>query len=215
MQSTSYCVAVRPRRRSRRDALDALAVGVDQVTFGLGCTPAGTRRGSRPLAQLAVPGLQRARAVAGSSTIGVDAGPDLRPSSRRRCPRRPPSIASGCELLRPAAARSGRGSGGRCRSSRPAPGPRPAIAARLVGGEVLQPALLPARRGDRREPLGVGGPVVADVDRRRRALEHVQLAAGARPGAASHCTAVAPVPMMATRLSARLSIGAPVGSPPV
>jgi hypothetical protein len=29
------------------DALDALAVGVDEVGARLGCTPAGTRRGSR------------------------------------------------------------------------------------------------------------------------------------------------------------------------
>ena len=31
----------------------------------------------------------------------------------------------------------------------------------------------------------------------------------------THCTAVAPVPMMPTRLSARFSSGAPSGSPPV
>ena len=30
----------------------------------------------------------------------------------------------------------------------------------------------------------------------------------------THCTAVAPVPMMATRLSASLAIAAPVGAPP-
>jgi|GEM_PF-4341469 len=37
----------------------------------------------------------------------------------------------------------------------------------------------------------------------------------ARARCGMHCTAVAPVPMMATRLSASLSIGAPRGSPPV
>ena len=61
------------------------------------------------------------------------------------------------------------------------------------------------------EPLGVGRPVVAHVDRRRRALEDVELLARAWPGAGTHCTDVAPVPMIATRLSASWSIGAPVG----
>ena len=37
----------------------------------------------------------------------------------------------------------------------------------------------------------------------------------ARARCGTHCTAVAPVPMIATRLSASLSIGAPDGSPPV
>src|SRR5581483_7820169 len=44
-----------------------------------------------------------------------------------------------------------------------------------VGGEVLQPPLLPARLGDGREPVGVRGFVATHVDRRRGALEHVQL----------------------------------------
>ena len=39
--------------------------------------------------------------------------------------------------------------------------------------EVLHPPFLPARL-QTSGPLGVGGPVVADVDRRRRALEHEQ-----------------------------------------
>jgi hypothetical protein len=37
----------------------------------------------------------------------------------------------------------------------------------------------------------------------------------ARARCGTHCTAVAPVPMMATRLPASLSMGAPEGSPPV
>jgi hypothetical protein len=40
-------------------------------------------------------------------------------------------------------------------------------------------------------------------------------ASQARARSGTHCTAVAPVPMMATRLSPRRSIGAPAGSPPV
>jgi len=37
----------------------------------------------------------------------------------------------------------------------------------------------------------------------------------ARARCGTHCTAVAPVPMMATRLSASLESGAPAASPPV
>ena len=59
-------------------------------------------------------------------------------------------------------------------------------------------------RGDLGEPLGVGGPVVAHVDRRRRALEDVELPA--RPGEVRARTAptVAPVPMMADALVGQL-----------
>src|SRR6201989_1233807 len=45
----------------------------------------------------------------------------------------------------------------------------------LVGGEVLQPALLPARGGDPGEPGRVDRVVAPRVDRGRRALEDVQL----------------------------------------
>jgi hypothetical protein len=56
--------------------------------------------------------------------------------------------------------------------------------------------------------------VAADIERRRRALEHEQVPA--RPGQVGHALpAVAPVPMKATRVSASFSIGAPEGSPPV
>ena len=51
--------------------------------------------------------------------------------------------------------------------------------ARLHGGEVLEPALLPPGRRHVREPLRVGWPVVAHVDGGRRALEDVELCAGA------------------------------------
>ena len=58
--------------------------------------------------------------------------------------------------------------------------------ARHEGVEVLHPALLPARL-ERRRPLRVGRPVGAHVDRRRRALEDVQLlGAGAEVRHALH-----------------------------
>jgi hypothetical protein len=47
-----------------------------------------------------------------------------------------------------------------------------------VGREVVEPPLLPARRRDLGEPPRVERAVVADVDRRRGPLEHVQLLAG-------------------------------------
>ena len=53
-------------------------------------------------------------------------------------------------------------------------------AAGLVGGEVLQPPLLPPRGGDLGEPVRVGRSVVAYVDRGRCALEDVQLLARSR-----------------------------------
>ena len=60
--------------------------------------------------------------------------------------------------------------------------PRPAVVDQVLldrdagslEGEVLAAPTLPARL-ERREPLGIGGPVPPPVDRRRRALEHVQV----------------------------------------
>ena len=79
-----------------------------------------------------------------------------------------------------------------------------ARAAGLVRGEILQPALLPARRGDVCEPVRIDRRVGAHIDRGRRALEDVELACtrGARCG--THCTAVAPVPMIADALVGEL-----------
>ena len=66
---------------------------------------------------------------------------------------------------------------------------------------------------ERGGPVRIGGPVGPHVDGRRRALEHVQvLRRPARCG--TTCTAVAPVPMMPTRLSRSFS-RFPSESPPV
>src|SRR5438067_1369840 len=47
-------------------------------------------------------------------------------------------------------------------------------------GEILEPALLPTRRGHLGEPLGIGRPVVPHVHRRRCSLEDEQLLARLR-----------------------------------
>src|SRR5690348_10527036 len=57
-------------------------------------------------------------------------------------------------------------------------------AAGLVGGEVLQPALLPARGGDPGEPGRVDRVIAPRVDRGRRALEDIPLPGV--PGQARH-----------------------------
>ena len=54
------------------------------------------------------------------------------------------------------------------------------VAAGLVRGEIFEPALLPAWRRDGRKPFWIDRRVGADIDRRRRALENVELFAGAR-----------------------------------
>ena len=186
------------------DPLDALAVGVDQVRAGLveGLQVFVVEAG--PLAELAVPGLQllgrlavlrrwrRTRARISSIFSKSES------SNAATC-------SAACAGLRAAAAmilarmRRDRSVQPSCTRS------SSAAAAGLVGGEVLQPALLPAGRRDAGEPFRIDRRVGAHVDRRGRALEDVELPCRPGRGAARHCTAVAPVPMIATRLSASLS----------
>ena len=76
MQSTSYSTPLATTPAWLGDALDALAVGVDEVGAGLvvGLQVLVVEAG--PLAELAVPGLQVLGRV-GSSTICVDPPADL------------------------------------------------------------------------------------------------------------------------------------------
>ncbi len=128
---------------------------------------------ARALAQLAIPGLEVLRGVAVLHD-GVDAGPDLFHlfvvgvfecgQHVRRCH----LLARQLHDPRANAARQ----------------IRPAVlhqilfcrAARLIGGEVLEPALLPPLGRDARKPFGIDRCVGPHVHRRWRALEHPERA---------------------------------------
>ena len=159
------------------DPLDALAVGVHQMDGGgveglqIGVMKAG------PLAQLPVPGLQ----MIGGRRVGhdlVDPCADLVHFGEV-------GIFVGGQHVRHGAL------GGRQLADLLADASRqigPAvlhqidlgIAAGLIRGEVLEPALLPARRGHARKPVGVDRRVVSNIDRRRRALKYMQRPTAAR-----------------------------------
>src|SRR5581483_5013510 len=163
------------------DPLDALAVGVDQghARFVERLQVLVVEAGA--LAQLPVPGLQRVsrRAVVDD---GLDPGPDLLHLLEV-------GVFEGVEQ-RVDAELATRGHALEQLGLHPPGDVGPAVLDQIlvaggaepahgVGGEVLQPPLLPARLGDGREPVGVRGFVATHVDRRRGALEHVQLPGGA------------------------------------
>ena len=166
---------------------------------------------ARPLAELAVPRLQR---LGGRRVLddGVDAGPDLVHllvvavlEGLRR-------YGSGVELVtrRPCRRRSGRGCAGRCRSSRPSRGPRrrsrrSAAWRSSAATRFCQPGSSVANHSG-----SIGWLLRTSIDDGVRWNTYSSCASRASGG--MHCTAVAPVPMMPTRLSARFVIGAPVGS---
>ena len=159
------------------DPLDALAVGVDQPharhveRLQIGVVEA------RPLAQLPVPGLQL---LGGLAVLHDRRGPraDLLHLFEVGI------LVGGQHLLRRALA--GRQLGDLLADAPRQVGPAVhhqvdlGVAAGLVGGEVLQPALLPAGRRDPREPLRIDRRVGAHVDRGRGALHDQQLLAGPR-----------------------------------
>ena len=173
MQSTSYSLPA-DHHAGLGDALHALAVGVDEVGAGLVERLQVLVVEAGPLAELPVPRLEalgRVRVL----DDRVDPGPDLLHLLEvgvlvgRHHP-------LGGELVRRELHDLAADAAGQV---------GPAVhhqvflghAAGLVGGEVLQPPLLPARRVDGGEPLRVDRVVVAHVDRRRRALEDVELLA--------------------------------------
>ena len=197
------------------DALDALAVGVDEVRARLVVRLQVLVVEARPLAELAVPGLQRlgGRGIARRSRPRARGS---RSSSRRRCPRTPRCMSLGVELAPGSPIVCTTRSRMRCEMSvqpsftRSSSAKPPVCSvAKLMSHFRCQPGSSVG------EPLRIDRVVVADVDRRRRALEHEELAARPARACGMHCTAVAPVPMMPTRLSASFVIGAPAGSPPV
>ena len=125
---------------------------------------------ARPLAQLAVPGLEglgRGRVL----DDGVDPGPDLVhllvvAGPEGGLDELGGELAAGADLGHDAVA-DALGDVGPAVLDQVLVGEAP----RLEGGEVAQPPLLPARL-ELLEPLGVDVVVVAHVDGRRRALEH-------------------------------------------
>ena len=89
MQSTSYSTPG-DHDAGLGDALDALAVGVDEVRAGLVVGLQVLVVEARPLAQLAVPRLEVLRRCPGPRRSSRP-GPGSPPSSRSRSPRTPPS----------------------------------------------------------------------------------------------------------------------------
>ena len=93
--------------------------------------------------------------------------------------------------------------------------------------EVLVGEATGLQRGEVGEPLAAASPAPSEANHSgsigwllRMSIDdgvrwNTNSSPESRASAGMHCTAVAPVPMMPTRLSARLVIGAPVGSPPV
>ena len=158
---------------------------------------------ARPLAQLAVPGLER---LGGGRVLDdlVDAARGSPPSSRRRCPRTAAMMSSGVNSSGGNGDDAVADAAARCRSSRPAPGPRRRSPPRLVWREVLEPlaAASPARASANHSG-SVGWLLRTSIDDGVRWNTYSSPAARARCG--MHCTAVAPVPMMPTRLSASSS----------
>ncbi len=159
------------------DAIHALAVGVEELRAGLVECLQVLVVEARPLAELAVPGLE-ALGGGGVSHDLVDARADLFHLLEVGV-FEGAQHALGRELL------------GRERqdlAAHPARDVGPTVLRevffgehpRLDGGEVFEPALLPARLCHPGEPLGIGRTVVTDVDRRRRALHDVELLTGAR-----------------------------------
>ncbi len=129
--------------------------------------------------------------------------PDLAPSSRSRSPRTPRACrstvrsSSGSVMIFVADALGESVQPSMTRSSS-------AVAAGLVRGEVLEPALLPARRGDRGEPLGIDRPVVARRPPTRVCAGRRRARGRRARGAGRTGRPWRPVPMIATRLSASL-----------
>ena len=169
-------------RALRADLGDALAVGVDEMDV----RPVERRQvvvvEARPLAHEHVPGLQR---LGGRLVLDdlVDAPVDAHHVVDV-------GVLLAADLLLARRARPARSSAlGQLRGSRMC---------------FTRRACLPARL-QRRRPLRIGRPVVADVDRRRRALEDVELLGRLAPRRGIVCTAEAPVPMMPTTLSGRFS----------
>ncbi len=154
------------------DALDALAVGVDQMDVRVVVRLQVLVVEAGPLAQLAVPGLERLGDVRVGDDL-VDAPTDLLHLLVVAVVVGPQQTF-GAEVAvgdRPVADALG--------DVGPAVHHQVGVGepAGLQGGEVHQPLVLPARL-EGGEPLGVDRLVVADVDRRRRALEHEQVAGG-------------------------------------
>ncbi len=178
MQSTAYSVSPTTMPFSVI-AVDAQAVGVDQ-----GHVVAVERRQvvvvvAGPLAADAVPGLERL-GRGGVLDDVVDALAHLRPSAGSRAPAAPrPLPRSPGSFLTSTANISVQPSCTRSTSGLP-----PVV----MRDEVRHALLVPARlRGHLGEPLRIGVALVARADRRRRALEHVELLrpprrASARPG---------------------------------
>ena len=168
-QSSGYSVSP-TTTPTRRDPVDAAAVGVDQTHIGPveGLQVLVVEAG--PLAELAVPGLEGLRGL-GVARRSRRPGRGSAPSSRSRpspsgprCRRRQRHSA----ILQP--------------HDQLADDVGPAVHHQVLVGHAPEVSmvkfsirsLLPAgwQRG---RPLRIGRPVGPDVDRRRRALEHVQL----------------------------------------
>ncbi len=122
-QAVELVVLVADPHAGLVDPLDTLAVGVDEVGARVVERLEVLVVEARPLAELAVPGLERL----GGGRVVDDLrrrGRGSRSSSRRRCrgtpARTPPGVNSGFSDSRTAC----RGCAGRCRSSRPSRGPR-------------------------------------------------------------------------------------------
>ena len=167
--------ARRPCRRCRRGGSSAR------------CTPAGTRRGSTAACRAGGTRASECSAVSASATTASTAGADLLHLLVVALEERELGEL-GRELVAVArpSRRSGRGCAARCRSSRPCTRSSSAKPPVCSVAKFSSHSLLPAGL-ERREPLGIDRVVVAHVDRRRRALEHVQLAA--RRARAAGCTA--------------------------
>ncbi len=202
-RSSGYSDAV-DDRAGRRHLPHAPAVGVHQVHVRLVERLEVLVVEAEALAVLAVPGLQ---------PLGGARDPRR---SRRSAGGTPPSPRSRSPRARP---RSSVEAGSRWVSSRRALAPAVAhqVAVGLAAGdhlgEVAGALGLPARR-ERAEPLLVGGPLAAHADGGRACAGRRRPPWPTGPAAGTTCTAVAPVPMMPTTLSARWSIGS-VGLPPV
>ena len=159
---------------------------------------------ARPLAELAVPGLERLGG-ARRRRRWRRPGPGSPPSSRRRCPRNARWNELGRRTRSPfadARRRPGRGCAGRCRSSRPSRGPR--RRSRRSGAWRSSSATRCCQPGSSvaNQSGSIGWLLRTSIDDGVRWNTYSSPASRARCG--MHCTAVAPVPMMPTRLSAEL-----------